>query len=581
MFDDRALMNSHPATAGIRDDRLMKAASLLLVLLLACWLRFYRLDGYGLWSDEFVTLMIVSKARWLELVQTCFKIPQPMPPLYFILERLFVDLLGTNETSLRLLSALSSTVTVYFVFAIGRILFDFEVGLFAALLCAVNSVQIVYAQNARPYALCLLLSTLSILSFLKWTKADTKLVRLSFVLSTTLLLYSHYIFLLVLVIQNAYFLWLRYAHPSGDGKAILARDWKSWLSLQLCVGVLLLPLMPQVWAIFRSRETLNWAASLVQYYPRYQAFFFFVNPRLIFLSLVCAVAISSLPSYLKRVRSQQKIAPYIEGKSQIHWVLSRLAGYLIPESGSGTHCGLASNSSCIEGRLLFLVLWYLVPLVLFFGLARLNLVHLFVERYLILASLASYLLLASIPLRLMPGLIGRVFVIVYLLIYVAAEPASYFFQKGQFSQGVPGGNEWRETLTQLANPDFNAPLFLFQSPFIESNQLDFVSKPGLLDYLAAPLASFYVRDARPFVLLPVHWWIDIEPHRRFKARIKEILVSRQEFTLLSTEEFRTYFNFWMERELSANYQLEELLHFRSSGALSLTRLRLSARHISY
>src|SRR5262249_55049274 len=121
----------------------------------------------------------------------------------------------------------------------------------------------------------------------------------------------------------------------------------------------------------------------------------------------------------------------------------------------------------------------------------------------------------------------------------------------------------------------------FQSPFIESNQLDLSSTPGLLNYLSAPLASFYVRDKRDFVLLPVHWWIDTESHRRFKAKIKELLMSGQEFTLLSTEEFWTYFSSWVERELPDDYRLEKLVHFRSSGALSLRKLKLSARHSLY
>ena len=191
--------------------------------------------------------MIVLKSSWLELIRTCFQIPRISP--LFCFRQAVRRSLGPNETSLRLLSALSSALVVYFVFAIGRMLFDFEVGVFAALLCAVNSIQIVYAQNARPYAFCLLLSTISILSFLQWTKSETKLSRPSFIVATTLLLYAHYIFFLVLLIQNLYFFWLRRSQTHGRHPAS-ARSWKSWLFLQLCVGILLTPLAPQLWAIF-------------------------------------------------------------------------------------------------------------------------------------------------------------------------------------------------------------------------------------------------------------------------------------------------------------------------------------------
>src|SRR5262245_47406177 len=49
---------------------------LTLALALCVFLRFYRLDGYGLWSDEFVTLLIVSSQTFEEVVRTCFEVPQ-------------------------------------------------------------------------------------------------------------------------------------------------------------------------------------------------------------------------------------------------------------------------------------------------------------------------------------------------------------------------------------------------------------------------------------------------------------------------------------------------------------------------
>src|SRR5262245_51210720 len=117
--------------------------ALVLVLTLGAFLRFYHLDGYGLWSDEFVTLMIVSKRSYTELIKTCFEIPQPMPPLYFLVNKFVYCFFPPGEVGLRFLSALSSLVTSYLVFALGRTLFSTTVGLYASLLFAVNSTQIV------------------------------------------------------------------------------------------------------------------------------------------------------------------------------------------------------------------------------------------------------------------------------------------------------------------------------------------------------------------------------------------------------------------------------------------------------
>ena len=174
------------------------------ILLLAGILRFYHLDGYGLWSDEFVTLMIVSTDSYTDLVKLCFEIPQPMPPLYFLLNKTVFDFFTPGEVSLRLLSAFASLLTVYCVFEIGKRLLNAEVGCYAALLCAVNSTQIVYAQNARPYALCLLLSAISMLSFWGWLKENKRWLTLGYLASTGLLIYTHYIFILLPCIQTAH-----------------------------------------------------------------------------------------------------------------------------------------------------------------------------------------------------------------------------------------------------------------------------------------------------------------------------------------------------------------------------------------
>ena len=598
MSNSHVPIGSRSVKRWSQDQRGRNALSLILLVALACFLRFYHLDGYGLWSDEFVTLMIVSKSSWLELIRTCFKIPQPMPPLYFILDRLIVAPLGASEISLRLLSAFSSTLVVYFVFLIGRILFDFEVGLFAALLCAINSIQIVYAQNARPYAFCLLLSTISILSFLQWMRSESRISRVSFVVATTLLLYSHYIFLLVLLIQNLYFLWIRYSQTQGGGQTASCRSWKSWLLLQLCVAALLMPLGPQLWAVFESRQTLDWAKGLARYEPRFEIFFFFLNARLLFFSLVITPLVVGGWVLLKRLLKPLEASVDFQ-PGLINTVSQGAIGgsFLKEESaeGIGRRVGIIGRdiplhplqtsdvasprnmrSSSKGGSLAFLLLWYLVPVSLFFMLARVSFIHLFVERYLILSSLATYLLLASIPLSLLPKMIGRTFLIVYFLVYAVAEPGKYFAQKGQFSQGVPGGNEWRETLSQLGEPAYSAPLLLFQSPFIESNQLNFDSNDELTGYLSTPLRSFYVTDQnRPFELLPVHWWIDTEHHVQFKMKIKKLLMSHQEFILLSTEEFWSYFKPWMNRELSGCYKMDLVADFESSGALRLRRIKLS------
>lgn len=328
-------------------------------------------------------------------------------------------------------------------------------------------------------------------------------------------------------------------------------SWRRWLILQSCVGLMVLPLFPQIWKIIQARHSLNWALQL----PQFKDFFLFLNPEIFFISATITLLLLGLGLYFKGLS--------VKCEALLKWRAPTLVG---------THRPFPSHS------LLFLMLWYLIPLSLFFFLARIRGINLFVERYLILSSLPTYLLIPSLALYLVREEVGRIFLTVFLLYYTAVAPAAYLYQKGEFSPGVPGGNEWRESLAVLKNREFSAPLFLFQSPFIESDQLNFDSDPKLFRYLSAPLQSFYARDLNhTFVLLPLHWWVDTEPHRKFKLRIKDLLSSQGEFVLLSNQEFWDHFQPWMGREFSAQYRAQQIRSFTSSGALRLKRIKLWPR----
>ncbi|MCI0420061.1 MAG: glycosyltransferase family 39 protein [Acidobacteria bacterium] len=519
---------------------------LILALVLCAFLRFYQLDGYGLWSDEFVTLMIVSSKSYQELIQTCFEVPQPMPPFYFLANKWIYGFFPPGEAGLRALSAAGSVLTGYLLFAVGRALFSAEIALWGTLLFAVNSTQIVYAQNARPYAICLLLSTISMFCFIQWRRQPSWPLALAYVMTTALLFYTHYVFFPLLLIQGAYLVycmnWSRARRPGQN-----ALQCKSWLKLQAGVAVLLVPLYPQLWRVVHARHSLNWESK----YPAAKNFLLFLDPRPLLWGVAAWLVLDTTARLMKRFwRHRQNGDPNPERRS-----LDR-------------------------GGLVLLVLWYLLPLGLFFLLAHGNGLNLFVERYLTLASLPVFLTLPALALAFSPRWVGRGALLAYWLSYVYCAPAGFFAQKGQFSQGVPGGNEWRETLEQLGSPNLQSSLFLFQSPFIESNRLDFADKAKLAEYLSAPLHSFYVKGPfRAFVLLPVHWWIENPPHQQFKSEIQSRLMAHRDFTLLATQEFWDRFEPWLVRQAEGKGEWRVISSFRSSGALRLKRLEWIPRQM--
>jgi hypothetical protein len=135
---------------------------LLLVVVAAGVLRFWRLGAQSLWFDEYVTAQDVSGG--LGSLISAIRHAEGSPPLYFILEWASTRVLGRGDEALRVLSALAGTATVPAVYAVARELKQTRrVARVAALLVAVSPMLVWYSQDARPYALLVFLASVSLL----------------------------------------------------------------------------------------------------------------------------------------------------------------------------------------------------------------------------------------------------------------------------------------------------------------------------------------------------------------------------------------------------------------------------------
>jgi hypothetical protein len=75
---------------------------------------------------------------------------------------------------------------------------------------------------------------------------------------------------------------------------------------------------------------------------------------------------------------------------------------------------------------------------------------------------------------------------VYVLYYAISAPILSYFKKGHFSQAMPGESQWRETISALNGSAFKSSLLLFQSPYIEADELDYSPNTPL----SAPPSEF-------------------------------------------------------------------------------------------
>jgi len=247
---------------------------ILLVLLLAAALRFYRLDGQSLWADEGNSVALAGRSLADITYGAAYDIH---PPLYYYLLHFWARPFGISEFAVRSLSAVLGTLVVCLTFLLGRRLFDSWVGLVAAFLSAISPFQVYYSQEARMYILLAALSALSIYFLLKFMEAeaadDGRQQSLSlwagfYVLATLLALYTHYSFPFILLIENLiYVLWLNAEARRGGGRGrrrgLVLRRALRWAALQLAIVFLFSPWLPTAYRQVTTWPTPHQAYSLL------------------------------------------------------------------------------------------------------------------------------------------------------------------------------------------------------------------------------------------------------------------------------------------------------------------------------
>jgi hypothetical protein len=142
------------------------------IVALAALARFATLDEQSFWYDEAVTVGLVR----MDFGDMLGEIPdsESTPPLYYLLAWLWAKVFGTGEIGMRSLPALCGTAFVPVMYAIGTRVVGARVGLIAAALAAVNPLLVWYSQEARTYALLLLLAGLSFLFFVHLLTGDPR-----------------------------------------------------------------------------------------------------------------------------------------------------------------------------------------------------------------------------------------------------------------------------------------------------------------------------------------------------------------------------------------------------------------------
>jgi 4-amino-4-deoxy-L-arabinose transferase-like glycosyltransferase len=195
-------------------------------------LRFATLGVQSFWLDEAATVDLVRKGFGDML--SGVSAGESTPPLYYIVAWVWAKVFGTDEVALRSLSAVIGTATIPLAFALGRRVAGRTAGLVAAALCAFNPLLVWYSQEARSYALLVLLSGLTLLAMLDALERPDRRRLGLWALAATAALATHYFAGFLIAAEAA---WLLYRSPArarvGGAAAVVAAAALALLPLAL------------------------------------------------------------------------------------------------------------------------------------------------------------------------------------------------------------------------------------------------------------------------------------------------------------------------------------------------------------
>ena len=187
--------------------------ALVLILLLAAYLRFNGLGARSLWLDEFCTwhvsrLDLGDSLRWEPELT--------IPPLYQFTLRVLTSSPHPPEWLLRLPAAVCGVLLVLAAYWLGKVLRNRAVGCALAALVACSALQLDFSREARPYTMLVLGCTLSVTLWYRLVTRPRRLDFWAYIAVTTLTFYAHFLVALTVLAQLLWWLAILVRRPAAQ-----------------------------------------------------------------------------------------------------------------------------------------------------------------------------------------------------------------------------------------------------------------------------------------------------------------------------------------------------------------------------
>jgi len=158
----------------------------------------YRAGITGLSYDECFSAYF-AQASVGEIIK--FSETDPNPPLYLIILHYWIDLFGDSEYAIRMLSVLANSAAAALFYLFCRRFFNWQTGIFAALMYLTSNEIYYYSQEARTYSIILAVAISSYYFYLSLLQSPKTWKYIALGCANAVLFYLHYISTFIVVAQ--------------------------------------------------------------------------------------------------------------------------------------------------------------------------------------------------------------------------------------------------------------------------------------------------------------------------------------------------------------------------------------------
>ncbi len=224
------------------------------IMLLGLALRLHDLLAQSLWLDEAMSLYWASLPAGEVLARLMALSGDPHPPLYYLILKVWIAVLGDGEVAVKALSVAAGLAIIPLTYGLGRRLFGRRTGLLAALMAAASPLLVWYAQEVRMYSLLTALTLAAALCLWQALDSGRGPWWLLYALLTVAGAYTHVYGALLLPAHGLFALWAWERGWGGERGDTDAWLWSVLAGLSAFARVATL-YAPRAWAAWQSSRT--------------------------------------------------------------------------------------------------------------------------------------------------------------------------------------------------------------------------------------------------------------------------------------------------------------------------------------